>query len=301
MPSLEALYHDFKARPDFALVTISVDQEGWSIIAPFLKEKAYDFPVLADADSRVSAAYGVTALPTTYLVDRNGRIKFGTESNGGFKNITISNCVFDGCFGVAILSVDGAQIEDVTISNVTMRGTVASPIFLRLGARMRGPAGVPVGSIRRVNISNIVSSSGSSEICSMIAGIAGHPIEDVKISNILIQHPGGGTRKDAALQLPEKEKEYPEPTMFGTTPAHAFFIRHAKSIEISDFKILTQDKEERPCFILEDTDGVEFTNIKFPEGQQTPRFVLADVKNFSVQRSPSVPDTEIKEAKRQEI
>jgi polygalacturonase len=239
--------------------------------------------------------------PSSSDVDRNGRIKFGTESNGGFKNITISNCVFDGCFGVAILSVDGAQIEDVSISNITMRGTVASPIFLRLGSRMRGPAGVPVGSIRRVNISNIVSSSGSSQVCSMIAGIPGHPVEDVKISNILIQHPGGGTRKDATLQLPEKEKEYPEPTMFGTTPAHAFFIRHAKRVEISDFKILTQDKEERPCFIVEDADGVEFFDIKFPEGQQAPRFVLVDVKNFSVQRSPSVPDTEIKDAKRGEL
>lgn len=239
--------------------------------------------------------------PPNSDVDRNGRIKFGTESNGGFKNITITNCVFDGCFGVAILSVDGAQIEDVTISNITMRGTVASPIFLRLGSRMRGPSGVPVGSIRRVNISNVVSSSGTSQICSMIAGIPGHPVEDVKISNILIQHPGGGTRKDAALELAEKEKEYPEPTMFGTTPAHAFFIRHARGVEISDFKVLTENKEERPCFILQDVDGAEFFNVKFPSGQQPPRFVLVDVRNFSVQRSRSLPDTEIKEAKRQEI
>jgi polygalacturonase len=270
---------------------------------------ACDTEMVTISDCMVSGSYLEGAVldasfkrfPSSSDVDRNGRIKFGTESNGGFKNITISNCVFDGCFGVAILSVDGAQIEDVTISNITMRGTVASPIFLRLGSRMRGPAGVPVGYIRRVNISNVVSSSGVSQVCSMIAGIPGHPVEDVKISNILIQHPGGGTRKDAALQLPEKEKEYPEPTMFGTTPAHAFFIRHAKRIEIGDFKILTQNKEERPCFIVEDADGVEFSNIKFPEGQQTPRFVLVDVKNFSVQRTGSVPDTEIKEAKHQEI
>jgi len=239
--------------------------------------------------------------PLTSDVDRNGRIKFGTESNGGFKNITIANCVFDGCFGVAILSVDGAQIEDVTISNITMRSTEASPIFLRLGSRMRGPEGVPVGSIRRVNISNVVSSSESSQICSMLAGIPGHPIEDVKISNILIEHPGGGTKKDAGLQLPEKEKEYPEPTMFGTTPAHAFFIRHAKRIEISDFKILSKAKEERPCFILEDVEDVEFSNVKFPEGQLGPRFVLKQVKDFSVQRCRPVPDTEIPEAKQHEF
>src|SRR6185369_3050080 len=45
-----------------------------------------------------------------------GRIKFGTESNGGFKNITVSNCVFDYSRGLALEAVDGALLEDVTIS-----------------------------------------------------------------------------------------------------------------------------------------------------------------------------------------
>ena len=86
---------------------------------------------------------------------RTGRIKFGTESNGGFKNITISNCVFDGCQGLALETVDGAQLEDITITNITMRDIVSAPIFIRLGARMRGPAGIPVGALRRVLISNV--------------------------------------------------------------------------------------------------------------------------------------------------
>ena len=239
--------------------------------------------------------------PPSSNVDRNGRIKFGTESNGGFKNIAISNCVCDGCFGLAILSVDGAQIEDVSISNITMRGVVGSPIFLRLGSRMRGPADVPVGNIKRVNISNIVASNGSSKICSMITGIPGHKIEDVKISNILIEHPGAGTKQDAALQLPEKEKDYPEPSMFGTTPAHGFLIRHAEGIEVSDFKILTQEKEARPGFVLQDVQQVDFSNIKSPQAQDVPVFVLNDVSVFSVLRSRPIPDTQITETKHQEL
>ena len=70
---------------------------------------------------------------------RTGRIKCGTESNGGFINITISNCVFEGCQGYALESVDGALMEDITITNTTMRDIVTSPLFLRLGARLRGP------------------------------------------------------------------------------------------------------------------------------------------------------------------
>src|SRR6266404_5146953 len=63
-----------------------------------------------------------------------GRIKFGTESNGGFKNTTISNCVFEYCRGLALESVDGALLEDVTISNITMRDIANCPFFLRLGS-----------------------------------------------------------------------------------------------------------------------------------------------------------------------
>ncbi len=74
-----------------------------------------------------------------FHVPRTGRIKFGTESNGGFKNITVSNCVFEGCNGIALESEDGALLEDVAFTNITMRDISETPIFIRLGSRMRGP------------------------------------------------------------------------------------------------------------------------------------------------------------------
>jgi polygalacturonase len=86
-----------------------------------------------------------------------GRIKLGTESNGGFKNIVISNCTFNYCRGLALETVDGGLLEDVTITNITMRDIGNAPIFLRLASRMRGPDGVPVGELRRIIISNIVA------------------------------------------------------------------------------------------------------------------------------------------------
>jgi polygalacturonase len=61
-----------------------------------------------------------------------GRIKCGTESNGGFKNITISNCVFESCRGFALETVDGALCEDITFTGITMRDIRNSPLFLRL-------------------------------------------------------------------------------------------------------------------------------------------------------------------------
>jgi len=152
--------------------------------------------------------------PDAGRVGRTGRIKFGTESNGGFRNITISNCVFEGCQGLALETVDGAILEDITITNISMRDIISAPIFLRLGNRMRGPDNVPVGTLKRVIISNLVCSNCVSGLGSIISGIPGYKIEDVKISNIQILHQGGGTKEDAAYQPPEYEDMYPEPTMF---------------------------------------------------------------------------------------
>jgi len=233
-------------------------------------------------------------------VPRTGRIKFGTESNGGFKNITISNCVFEGCNGLALETVDGALLEDVSITNITMRDLFGPPLFLRLGSRMRGPANVPVGVLRRVLISNIVCSNAASGVCSSITGIPGHEIEDLKISNFLIQHEGGGSREDAAQRLPEKEKDYPEPSMFGTTPAHGFFIRHVKGLEMNDIKISCQKDDARPAFVLDDVQKAEFWRLK-PPNTSNASFVLNSVEDFSISQSKPVPDMELNKVERTEF
>ena len=224
-----------------------------------------------------------------------GRIKFGTESNGGFKNIVVSNCVFDGCRGLAIESVDGAVVEDVSCTNITMREVFEAPIFLRLGARMRGPAGAAVGKIQRVILSNIMCTSApaSARIGSILAGIPGHPIEDVKINDLILVNQGGGTKNDAQMLLPEKEKQYPEPNMFGTTPAHGFFIRHARGLEMNGVKIDHLHDDARPAFVLEDVKQAEFGRIKVAVDAGIATFALRQVKDFSVFRSRPVPDTEL--------
>jgi polygalacturonase len=235
-------------------------------------------------------------------VPRTGRIKFGTESNGGFKDIAVSNCIFDGCNGLAIETVDGAVIEDVSITNITMRDLVGAPIFLRLGARMRGPANIPVGVLRRVILSNITCQSAvSPPICSILAGIPGHPIEDVKLSDIVIFHQGGGSKGDAVRLLAEKEKEYPEPSMFGTTPAQGFFIRHVRGLEMDGLKIEHANEDARPAFVLNDVQGADFERVKVSSAAGVPTFVLNDVRDFSVFRSKPVPDTELQTAGKKEL
>jgi polygalacturonase len=235
-------------------------------------------------------------------VPRTGRIKFGTESNGGFQNITVSNCVFDGCSGLAIETVDGAIIEDVSVTNITMRDITSAPIFLRLGARMRGPADTAVGVLRRLNLSNITCSCApGSRIGSILAGIPGHPIEDVKLSDITILHPGGGTKEDAQRQPAEKEKDYPEPNMFGTTPAHGFFIRHARGVEMEGIKIEHAGEDLRPAFVIDEVDGADFGRVKLTPTAGVSTFALSNVRDFSVYRSKAVPDMNLASAEKTEI
>jgi hypothetical protein len=116
-----------------------------------------------------------------------------------------------------------------------------------------------------------------------------------------VQHPGGGTKKDAAIQLEEKEKEYPEPTMFGTTPAHGLIIRHAQGMEVRDFKVVAQATDARPCFVLDDVDHVDFVDIQPDKAPDMPVFVLNNVKDFSVVQCKSLADKEVAEAKHAEL
>lgn len=182
-----------------------------------------------------------------------GRIKFGTESNGGFKNITITNCVFDYSRGLALETVDGGLLEDVTISNLTMRDVSNSPIFMRLGSRLRGPKETTkVGALRRVIIDNIVVYNADPKYSSIISGIPGYAIEDVRLSNIRIYAQGGGTKEQAALDPPEREALYPEPTMFGDMPAYGFFIRHVKGLTMRDVEVSSLKPDQRPAFVMKD-------------------------------------------------
>ncbi len=237
---------------------------------------------------------GTFQTKTEFAPDRDrvtGRIKFGTESNGGFKNITISNINFVRCRGLAIETVDGGNIEDISISNITMRDITTAPIFIRLGKRQRAPGGTPVSKIKRINIDNVVVSGAHHEYSSIIAGLAESPVEDVRLSNIRIHYNGGGTKADAERAIPENEKNYPEPSMFGVTPAYGFYIRHAKGVVFDNVKVTYEKPEERPAFVLDNVKDIDLFRI---DAQPTSSFfMLKNVQNFNLQQSKGVKDERI--------
>jgi len=208
-------------------------------------------------------------------------IKLGTETNGGFRNINISGIVVKpssdqkekffgqwiGSSAISLEIVDGGALENVNVSDITIEGT-ESPIFIRLGNRGRGYLSdgknmeriIPVdhvGTINGIHIDNVQIHNAGSMGCS-ITGLPGHPVENVSLSHISIHHKGG-ISADEMVQIAdsirdEKEKAYPEATMWGNLPAKGFFVRHARNIRFSDIQILTDEPDARPNFVREDVE-----------------------------------------------
>ena len=130
----------------------------------------------------------------------------------------------------------------------------------------------------------------------------GHDIEDVSLTNIRLYYRGGGTREQAALDPPERETSYPEPSMFGTLPAYGFFLRHARGIEFNNVEVGYLTDELRPAFMLDDVKAADFFRVKAQTAAaDAPTFVLKNVSDFGVTASPPVPDTRLARAEQKKL
>lgn len=236
--------------------------------------------VLGDTDDD-----GITLKSTSGLITENvtisnsvisshvNAIKMGTETHGGFRNITISNVVIKpssveetiygvhkGTGGISLMIVDGGILDGVTISNVLIDGPLV-PLYIRLGDRARkyrpGMDRPPVGQVRNINISNVVATN-IGDYGASITGIPGHYVENVSLNNIRIYYAGGGTHEDAERDVPEMEDSYPEGTKFGQLPAYGLYIRHAIGISLNNVEFSYEKTDERPALVA---DNVENLNV----------------------------------------
>lgn len=225
-------------------------------------------------------------------------IKFGTASHCGFKNITISNCVvrrpsesvhrkwserIQGVTsddtvisGIALEVVDGGFMDQIAISNISMTG-VQTPLFIRLGNR-RGR-----GTLKNVVISNIMATN-ESLITSSITGIPGSYVENVKVSDIILQYKGTGTIKEAIEPVPEKEGSYPENRMFGySLPAYGLYVRHVRELTVENFTFKLLHPDARPAVVLDDCHDAVLNGFSVDTPtQQQPLFELIESTNITL-------------------
>jgi polygalacturonase len=185
-----------------------------------------------------------------------GRIKLGTESNGGYRNVRIEDCRFTRCRGLALETVDGGVMEHIVARRLTMRDVTTAPIFLRLGDRRRGPDGTGVGAIRHVEIGEVDARGIDHRFPAAIAGLPGRPIADVTVRDVHLVYRGGGTAADAARRPEELADAYPEPSMFGVLPSWALWARHSERLTIERFMAETLAPDQRRPFAFDDVPGL---------------------------------------------
>ena len=211
---------------------------------------------------------------------RCNAIKLGTESNGGYKNIAITNCSVYNTYmsGVALEITDGGDLDGVVVNNITMKN-VGTPLYVILSDRRRGPEGTELGTLKNVVISNITAIGPYDEpwlapqltalwegermcvtevITSSITGHKERPIENITLSDITISVPGGGREEDREIQVPENEKMYPNSDAFGKIlPASGIFFRHVKNLRLSNVNIITEKEDKRDGLVFEDVGNLD--------------------------------------------
>jgi polygalacturonase len=199
------------------------------------------------------------------VTHRTGRMKLGTESIGGFRNVIIRNLNLSGCRGIALETVDGGVLENIDISGLTMRDVRNSPIYIRLGGRLNTPEPVRRGLLRHVTIRDVECLQPYSAMPMIVSGIPGAMIEDVTLSHIHMRLRGGGTERMAAIMPPEAVRSYPDPESFGVDlPACGLFARHVRGLTMHDLRLDCARPDRRPAVWLRD---VEHARIVIPKAR----------------------------------
>lgn len=211
-----------------------------------------------------------TLLDGTYIPEKVnwvcGRFKLGTESNGGYRNIALSNCTFMYSSGLAFEEVDQGVMENVVVSNITMSHVHHYPIYITTGCRNRGPKErTTVSSGADIQISNVIADDVDSLAGIIITGMPGHPLRNIALSNIRIKYRGGGTADLAKREYREQSTHYPEPRFSGPTPAYGLYARHVDGLDINHVTFSTEKPDYRPAVILEDVRNESIIDLKAPE------------------------------------
>jgi polygalacturonase len=211
--------------------------------------------------------------------------KFGTESSGDFRHVAVSNVTMlprdagrPPISGIALESVDGAHIEGVVISNITMQG-VRVPIFLRLANRGRGLAPKVAGSLEDVSISNITARGAV--VASSITGIPGARVRRVSLDGVRVTY-GGGVKDILTLDLDEFVERYPEATMWGDLPAWALYARHADAVTVRNLDAAWTSTDARPALVFDDVQDLVLDGFQ-PRTTVGPAVRL---RNVTQQRQP---------------
>jgi peroxiredoxin len=71
MPSMQKLYERFKGE-HFEILAVNINADGREAVAPFMQQMNLTFPALLDPKEKIRSLYGITGVPESFIVDREG-------------------------------------------------------------------------------------------------------------------------------------------------------------------------------------------------------------------------------------
>lgn len=219
-----------------------------------------------------------TLLDGTYVPEKVnwvcGRFKLGTESNGGYRNIALSNCTFMYSSGLAFEEVDQGLMENVVVNNITMSHVHHYPIYITTGCRNRGPKErTTVSTGADIQISNVIADDVDSLAGIIVTGMPDQPLRNIALNNIRITYRGGGTADLAKREYREQGTNYPEPRFAGPTPAYGLYARHVDGLDINHVTFRTERPDYRPAVMLDDVRNESIIDLKAPEVKGVKKIV----------------------------
>lgn len=235
-------------------------------------------------------------------------IKFGTFTLGKFKNFKFKNIEIYDTYrsALTIATVDGAQIEDIEIDGLRSIHT-GNVFFFRCGTRRASDH--HEAYMKNIVVKNVYAEvpfdkpdagytyEGPVEdlprnVCpSILAGLPGLRIENVRFENIEIVQPGNadpeyaycGTTDAELDSIPELEKRYPEFSNWKELPAWGFYVRHADGVTFENVKVTVAGEDYRPAFVFDDVNGLQMNGVTIVDdtaAKGKSQIVAKDVAKF---------------------
>lgn len=212
-----------------------------------------------------------------------GRFKLGTESNGGYRNISLSNSTFMYSSGLAFEEVDQGIMENITVSNITMSHVHHYPIYITTGCRNRGPKEVTrKSSARDIQISNVIADDCDSLCSIIVTGMPDEPVRNVWLNNIRLHFQGGGAKELVNKDYREQGTNYPEPKFAGQTPAYGLYARHVVGLHANDLTFSYDRPEYRPAVVLDDVRDSKIDDIDAPTEPGVEKIVMFNCENVEI-------------------
>jgi len=203
-------------------------------------------------------------------------IKIGTETHGVVRNVHAhdNHITFAGRAALTVQCVDGAHVSNILFEDIVIDGA-GTPIFLRLGARLRPIPEQPdpqVGTLRDITFRRITSTGVQSSLPpkttpaphtgSSIMGIPGHVIENVVLQDIHFTHRGGIADQNATYaEVPERPDVYPNHDRFGNLAAYGLYVRHVRGITMNNVEIKFSAPDRRSAIVFYNVGDAQLTNV----------------------------------------